>query len=167
MFNAGFNFTSAAGNYQGTQNHNELRNEQIEAQRDENITDRGMDLDSEAFLKLLVTQMQYQDPFSGEQDTGEFMDQVAQLTMVERMIGMEQTLEDFAQQQTSSGALNLLNKEVEIEIDEGDNVKGEVTGIRFQDNNAFVKVDGEEYPLKDVVAVGDTVSSEQPEDVKE
>ena len=157
MFNAGFNFTSAAGNYQGTQNHDALKNEALEAQRDENITDRGMDLSSEAFLKLLVTQMQYQDPFSGQQDTGEFMDQVAQLTMVERMIGMEQTLEDFAQQQTSSGALNLLNKEVEIKIDEGDNVKGEVTGVRFQDNNAFVKVNGEEYPLKDVVAVGDTL----------
>ena len=36
----------------------------------------------DTFLQLLVTQMRYQDPFSGGQDMGEFMNQVAQFTML-------------------------------------------------------------------------------------
>ena len=44
----------------------------------------GMNIDSETFLKLLVTQMQYQDPLEPQNDT-QFVAQLAQMSSLEQM----------------------------------------------------------------------------------
>lgn len=106
----------------------------------------GMELGTDTFLKLLITQMRYQDPFSGGQDMGEFMNQVAQFTMLERLLQLQQTMEASAQQQGYTQALNLLNKNVEIN-DNGFIFKGEVAAVRFVDGTPRVRVNGAEYSL--------------------
>ncbi|NLX92219.1 MAG: flagellar hook assembly protein FlgD [Firmicutes bacterium] len=106
----------------------------------------GMELGTDTFLKLLITQMRYQDPFSGGQDMGEFMNQVAQFTMLERLLQLQQTMEASAQQQNYTQALNLLNKNVEIN-DNGFIVQGEVTAVRFVGGSPRVCVNGAEYTL--------------------
>lgn len=105
-----------------------------------------MELGTDTFLKLLVTQMRYQDPFSGGQDMGEFMNQVAQFTMLERLLQLQETMEASAQQQGYTQALNLLNKNVEIN-DNGFIFQGEVTAVRFVDGSPRVCVNGAEYTL--------------------
>lgn len=159
MFDAGIN-PLAANSY--SQQTNETGGQR------QDTDDNPMDLGTDAFLKLLVTQMQHQDPFSEQQDMGDFMSQVSQLTMLERMIEMQNAVEDFTEQQSASSALNLLNKEVEIKTGEESSITGEVTGVRFQHNNAYLKVEGEEYPLEDVIAVADSVGAEPiEEDIEE
>ena len=87
-----------------------------------------MELGTDTFLKLLITQMRYQDPFSGGQDMGEFMNQVAQFTMLERLLQLQQTVEALTEQQGYTQALNLLNKNVEVN-DNGYYFQGEVTAV--------------------------------------
>lgn len=126
-------------------------------------TGTGMDLGTDTFLKLLVAQMRHQDPFSGGQDMGDFMSQVAQFTMLERIIKLQTTLEDFAAQQAPTRALSLLNRTVEVKGPEGHILSGEVTAVRFQDGEPLLKIGGTEYPLSSVVRVEGSSAEEGTE----
>lgn len=114
---------------------------------------RSMDLGTDTFLKLLVAQMRYQDPFSGGASMGDFMSQVAQFTMLERLIKLQKTLENFAAQQAPIQALSLLNKTVEVRDESGRVLQGEVTAVRFQEGAPLLKVLEKEYPLSSVLQV--------------
>ncbi len=50
------------------------------------------DLGKDAFLKLLVTQLQHQDP-TKPQDDGQFIAQLAQFSSLEQLTGMQTTLQ--------------------------------------------------------------------------
>lgn len=105
-----------------------------------------MELGTDTFLQLLITQMRYQDPFSGGQDMGEFMNQVAQFTTLERLIKLQQTMEAFTEQQGYTQALNLLNRKVEVN-DNGVISRGEVTAVRFVDGKPRILINGMECTL--------------------
>ena len=55
---------------------------------------KQQNLGQDAFLKLLVTQLQHQDPTQPMQDA-EFIAQLAQFSSLERLTGIQQTLEDI------------------------------------------------------------------------
>ncbi len=120
---------------------------------DSKVENRAMDMGTETFLKLLVTQMKYQDPFSGGDDMGDFMSQIAQFTMLERIIKLQQTVEDYAAQQAPAQSLNLLNRIVEVKDEYGQLHQGEVTAVRFADGKPLLKVNGQEYPMQAVQRV--------------
>ena len=59
-------------------------------------TRKGTDgLGRDSFLKLLVTQLQHQDPTQPKQD-GEFLAQLAQFSSLEQLTQMQQTLQSIA-----------------------------------------------------------------------
>ena len=66
-------------------------------------------LDRDAFLKLLVAQLKYQDP-SKPADSSQFMAQTAQLTMVEK-------IEDMALGQSRVNAMTMLGRTVTYSVD--------------------------------------------------
>ena len=106
----------------------------------------GSDLGTDTFLQLLITQMRYQDPFSGGQDMGDFMNQVAQFTMLERLIKLQQSMDAFTEQQGYTQALNLLGRNVEV--NDGESIiKGEVSAVRFVGGQPLIRVGAIEYPL--------------------
>ena len=57
-------------------------------------TKNNNDLDKDAFVKLLVTEMQYQDPLD-PQDNSEFVAQMAQFSSLEQMTNMASQLTDI------------------------------------------------------------------------
>jgi len=106
----------------------------------------GSEIGTDTFLQLLITQMRYQDPFSGGQDMGEFMNQVAQFTMLERLIKLQQSMDAFTEQQGYTQALNLLGRNVEV--NDGESIiKGEVSAVRFVGGQPLIRVGAIEYPL--------------------
>ncbi len=135
------------GSSGGTHNSNESK-----------VDNRAMDMGTETFLKLLVTQMKYQDPFSGGEDMGDFMSQIAQFTMLERIIKLQQTVEDYAAQQAPVQALNLLNRTVDVVDEYGQLHQGEVTAVRFEEGKPLLKVNGQEYSMQAVQRVEGSVS---------
>jgi flagellar basal-body rod modification protein FlgD len=112
----------------------------------------GSDIGTDTFLQLLITQMRYQDPFSGGQDMGDFMNQVAQFTMLERLIRLQQSMDAFTEQQGYTQALNLLSRNVEVNV-EGTVFQGEVTAVRFVGGQPLIRVNGIEYPLNAIALV--------------
>lgn len=126
------------------------------------VENQAMEMGTETFLKLLVTQMRYQDPFSGGEDMGDFMSQVAQFTMVERIIKLQQTMEEFVSRQAPTQALNLLNRTVEVKDEAGQVQQGEVTEIRFEEGKSLLKVNGTEYPFEALLRVtGENAGEEE------
>lgn len=110
------------------------------------------DLDKDAFMQLLVTQLRYQDPLN-PMDNQEFMAQMAQFSALEQMMNISATME-------SSNAHGLIGKVVEaIYKDPATNqleaVIGKVDGVIIRNNKNFLLVNGKEIELKDVESVID------------
>lgn len=111
----------------------------------------------DTFLKLLVTQLRFQDP-SEPINNEQFLQQMAQFTSVEQIAKLNKTIESMAGSSKKSDALNMLGAEVTIiPTDQVEGATGEVTGIvdqiRFEGTNAVLQVGGKEYSFDDVVKV--------------
>ena len=117
------------------------------------VSSKNMELGTDTFLQLLVTQMRYQDPFGEGHDMGDFMNQMAQFTLLERVVKLQQTLEKYAASQAPVQAMTLLNKFVEVRNEQGMAEQGEVTAVRFQEGAPLLKVNGREYNLDAVTWV--------------
>lgn len=103
-------------------------------------------LDGDAFLKLLVAQMKYQDPMSPS-DGSEMMRQTAQFTQVQTMqelVSMQQQL--MGLQQTAIGS-DLIGHHVTATTETGAEVAGVVDGMRFTDEGPLLQVGEHEVPL--------------------
>jgi flagellar basal-body rod modification protein FlgD len=61
----------------------------------QSATPRADGMGRDAFLKLLVTQLQHQDPTQPQAD-GEFLAQLAQFSSLEQLTQMQQTLEKIS-----------------------------------------------------------------------
>ncbi len=62
-------------------------------------------MDSEAFLKLFVAQLQYQDPLK-PQDSSAMLEQLSQLTLVEQSYNTTKALNSLISAQNNSAAIN-------------------------------------------------------------
>ena len=100
-------------------------------------------MDKDAFLMLLVTQFQYQDPLNPMEDK-EFVAQLAQFTSLEQSMAMNKNLESMLalqQSQQSLYAVNYIGKEVLARgygISVGDGGKS-VTSVEYALDASAVK----------------------------
>jgi flagellar basal-body rod modification protein FlgD len=111
-----------------------------------------MQLDPQAFLQLLVAQLQYQDP-SNPVDTSSFMQQTATLSQVQTMSSMASTLTSLAGAQQAQAATELIGKSVTYADGTGIQHTGVVTSAALLSSGATVHVDGADVPLTRVMGV--------------
>lgn len=109
------------------------------------------ELGKEEFLKLLVCQLQNQDPLNPQDDT-EFISQLAQFSSLEQMTNMNTTL-------TNNVAYSLVGKEVIVQtVDASGKVtedRGLVDYVEIQNGEAMLSVNGKKYSIDDLVQVLD------------
>lgn len=90
-------------------------------------------LDSDTFMTLLLTEIQYQDPLD-PMDGTEFVGQLAELSQLEQMTSISSSMDDMVDAvntSTSTSALNYLGMEVEAEGDSVTVEDGEATSVTF------------------------------------
>lgn len=108
------------------------------------------------FLKLLITQLRYQDPLNPIDDR-EFVAQMAQFSSLEQMQNMNKLLEVFTgtQQVISmfAQATNLIGCKVKVDNGEGEAKEGMVEAVRFSQQGPVIIVDGKDYSLADLLEV--------------
>jgi flagellar basal-body rod modification protein FlgD len=109
-------------------------------------------LDPQAFLRLLVAQLQYQDP-SKPVDTASFMAQTATLSQVQTMNAMASTLTSLANAQQAQAATSLIGKSITYADGEGVQRTGVVTSASLLASGATLKVGDADVPLTDVLGV--------------
>lgn len=107
-------------------------------------------LGKDDFLKLLITQMQNQDPTEPMENT-EFIAQMAQFSSLEQMTNMSTSFEKVANYISESSATSTLGKTVELNI--GDTtVKGIVEGT-IRGEKPEVIVNGMRYDKNKIAAI--------------
>lgn len=106
------------------------------------------------FLKIMTAQLQNLDPMGGNSaDTGEYISQMAQFTMLEQMSTLANSMESMntlSQQQLS---FSLVGKTVTV-FDGEKNLTGVVEKVRYKEGLAYPVINGTEYAMGMVHEVG-------------
>lgn len=104
------------------------------------------------FLKLLTTQLQYQDPMNPASEQ-EMAGTLAQFTSLEQTQQMSQVLEAMAKTNQWSQGLSLLGKTVQGTAADGSAVNGVVTGMSFVKNELNLQVGTQTLALSQLTKV--------------
>lgn len=132
-------------------------------------------LDKGAFMKLLVSQLQNQDPMSPVANE-DFVAQLATFSSLEQLEGLNQNMvasialnqsNALLSQLTQSSAL--IGKDVNWEdYDTGAKHSGTVESVKIVDGLAVLRIDGEDVPLASVTEItGDAPSGDTSDDGKD
>jgi len=108
-------------------------------------------LGKDDFLKLLVTQLKYQDPMSPA-DNQQFMAQMAQFAMVEGINNLQSTL-------GSLQGVNLIGKQITYTADDGSTKSGTASGIAMSGSSYTVKVGDDAVDPANIVSVTTAAAS--------
>jgi flagellar basal-body rod modification protein FlgD len=109
------------------------------------------DLDKDAFLQLLVTQMKYQDPLDPG-DSTEYMSQLAQYSALEATMNVSETLE-------KGNALNLVGEYVIMNTTDSAGNSSAISGLveyaTVKDGEVLLSINDKYYAASDLDSVVD------------
>jgi flagellar basal-body rod modification protein FlgD len=110
-------------------------------------------LGKDEFLKLLVVQLENQDPTEPVDDK-EFIAQLAQFSSLEQMTQMNTALMNMIANYKTDLSYSLLGKQVEVlDRTTGETAGGVVTEVSFDDKEPVISFNGLSYGISDVVKV--------------
>lgn len=114
-------------------------------------TNTSSDLDKDAFLQLLVTQMQYQDPLNPG-DSTEYMSQLAQYSSLEATMNISDAVD-------KGNALNLVGEYVIMNTTDSTGKSTMVSGLveyaTVKDGEVLLSINDTYYPAEDLDSVVD------------
>lgn len=110
-------------------------------------TGQNQQLGRDDFLKILLTQLQNQDPTNPMEDK-EFIAQMAQFSTLEQMTNMAQGFKDLSTVLTSTQVLGVLGRTVEVQSNSGV-VQGTVSAVT-QGSNPTVTVNDQVFGYADI-----------------
>ena len=112
-------------------------------------------LDRQAFLKLLVAQLRYQDP-SKPMDASQMISQSAQLSVVDKLDEISKTLSGSAVSDQLMLAGSLIGKTISFKSSEGGTASAVVTSARLEGGVMILSAGEWDVPLGAVTAVAST-----------
>lgn len=110
-------------------------------------------LGKDSFLKLLVTQLQHQDPTRPMEDR-EFIAQMAQFSSLEQMTNLNKEVRNLLSSSKTSEAYGILGKNIEsYDSVLKQAVTGKVSSVFFKGDDLMLKVGNSEVAMKNVHSV--------------
>lgn len=116
------------------------------------------ELDKDAFLKLMVAQLKYQDP-SSPADSSQFLAQTAQFTTVEKLGAIMDGQSAMLSAQLMLGASNMIGRTVSYADAAGTTVTGVVLSASFSGSSPTLRVGDTDVALSSVKDVRNTPTS--------
>lgn len=114
-------------------------------------TNPNAGLGKDAFLKLLVAQLKYQDPMKPA-DSTEFLSQTAQFNSLEKLDDLAKQTTDLLAVEKSMAAAALVGRQVVAKAADGSTVTGVVSGAKLG-TNPHLDINGHEVALSTVSEV--------------
>lgn len=108
-------------------------------------------LDKDAFLMIMIEQLKNQDPTSSV-DSDKFLSQMAQFTMMEQLLNLNQSFENVIKIQQINNAAVMIGKNVKIATQEG-TVEGVVGKVAVRDEKVEIFVNGNYYDIDSVLEI--------------
>ena len=115
-------------------------------------TEANSELGQDAFLKLLVAQLKYQDPLNPA-DGAEFLAQTAQFTMVEKLSDLEAQGQSTVTSQQQMQAAQLVGRQVTYVDSTGSLVEGVVESAEYTPDGQSLTIDGQAVELDNITKV--------------
>ncbi len=120
----------------------------------------GSQMGKEAFMELLVQQLNNQDPLS-PMDNDKFIAQLTQLSSLEGIQNLNDNMVGLAMLQQGNALMSqltqssaLIGKEVTyIDLNTGEEQTGTVLSVKIEDGLAVLNIDGEDVPLASVIEI--------------
>jgi flagellar basal-body rod modification protein FlgD len=110
------------------------------------------DLGVSDFIKLLVSELQNQDPMQ-PMSNSEMLQQVSQIKSIQSNDKLTTTLDSVALGQSISNASSLLQRKIEGLTDAGDQVTGSVDRVTIENGVATLHVGKQTVSLKNVATI--------------
>jgi len=111
-------------------------------------------LGQDTFFKLLITQLQNQDPLKPMENTA-FVSQMAEFSALEKNEKIYSLLEEKLNPNKLVNNANLIGREIEAKI-EGIDKKGIVNSVKTADNKVYAVIDdGSEINIDNIISVNE------------
>jgi flagellar basal-body rod modification protein FlgD len=101
----------------------------------------GNILDKNAFLKLMMVQLEHQDPLNAS-DPSQYINELAQLTSLEQATNTAKYTSQAASEEHTVAALALLGHKVSYTDSHGNTLTGTVQKVQFTSSGPMLTVDG-------------------------
>lgn len=111
-----------------------------------------MNLGKDDFLKLLITELRYQDALNPVDDR-EMIAQLAQFSSLEQMQNLSSKVEELARAQKAAQAASLIGRTVNAVTSDGEEVAGKVTGVEFYGEYVYLTVSDRRIPFANVLKI--------------
>lgn len=113
-------------------------------------------LTAEDFLKILITELQNQDPTEPVSNQ-DLIDQLSSIQSLQSNVDLGETLDNLAQSQLkgnfTSSAASLIGKQISARDESGQTVSGIVDRALFIEGEAFVEVEGVAVPVDSIETI--------------
>jgi flagellar basal-body rod modification protein FlgD len=109
------------------------------------------------FLKLLVTELQNQDPMNPMDDT-QILQQVGQIKAIESNQRLSDTLTSLQTQQDLVAASTMLQKTITGLTDSGDKITGQVSKVTIDSAGVKVCIGDQTISLKNIAEIDPTAT---------
>lgn len=113
---------------------------------------KNAETQKQEFLQILVTQLQNQNPLEPLNDK-EFIAQMAQLTSLEKLEGINERLEKLTNITDNASLFHLIGKRVNYLDNMGQESFGVVDSIDLREGKGFISVDGKITDIKNIMKV--------------
>lgn len=115
--------------------------------------EEASNLDKDAFLRILITQLSHQDPLSPLEDK-DFIAQMAQFSSLEQMANMAKSM-DAMKNFSMLGSVNFIGRTVDyVDEDSGQQASSKVVGVEFDEGVVVLNLENKsQINLQHVVGV--------------
>jgi flagellar basal-body rod modification protein FlgD len=119
---------------------------------DKKAEDKVAALGKDDFLKLLVAQLQHQDPMQPT-DNAEYMGQLAQFSTLEQITNVGTEMQRLRTSSQVDQAVALIGKEVGYRLEDDTTATGVVDAVSIDDGEIHLKVGTTQISPSDVISV--------------
>jgi flagellar basal-body rod modification protein FlgD len=112
-----------------------------------------MNLKTEDFIKMMITQLQNQDPMEPAKND-QLLAQMSQISQLQSSTNLQDSLKTIVQQSNLSAAGSMIGKLVKGKDASGADISGVVSSVKVEDGSLFLELDsGKKMGFADVTNI--------------